>query len=335
MRVFLTGGTGLVGSHCAELLRARGDEVCALVRSRSDRSHLLALGCHVVDGDVTASRATLAKSVRDCDALVHAAALVGRRAKREAYLDANVAGTAAVLGAAADAGVSRAVHVSSVAVYGALHGNITEERWQERTIHPRAYYAGSKRAAEVEAWKHDGVNGMRVTTVRPALIYGERDRHVTRRIDRAVRMPVLPLPDGGCHVPPLVYAGNVAAGILLALDAPESAGRAYNLAQDNATPLRDLIRLWCRLRNRRPPLMPGVPAGLIVAGAVGVDALSGVVPGLDLPGLTRPARLLRVDNPYDSSRARKELNWDPIPLPEALERTAAWLERAGQTRDEP
>jgi nucleoside-diphosphate-sugar epimerase len=62
-----------------------------------------------------------------------------------------------------------------------------------------------------------------------------------------------------------------------------------------------------------------------------VDLLSGILPGVDLPGLMRPARLLRVDNPYDSSRARQELDWTPIPLAEALQRTAAWLERAGHT----
>jgi nucleoside-diphosphate-sugar epimerase len=269
--------------------------------------------------------------MRDCDAVIHAAALVGQRASRDAYLDANVTGTAAVLAAAVAAGVRRAVHVSSVAVYGPLDGSITEERWEERPIHPRAYYAGSKRAAEVEAWRHDEPGGMRVSTVRPALIYGERDRHVARRIDRAVRLPLVPLPDGGRHVLPLVYAGNVASGIVLALDTAAAAGRAYNLAQDHATPLRDLLGLWCDLRGRRVPLMPPVPGGLIERTARAVDLLSGILPGVDLPGLTRPARLLRVDNPYDSSRARQELGWTPIPLAEALQRTAAWLERAGHT----
>ncbi len=334
MRVFLTGGTGLVGSHCAELLRARGDDVRALVRRGSYRAHLAALGCELVEGDMTGrdhARDALASSMAGCDAVIHAAALVGQRASRDAYLDANVTGTAAILDAAAAADVRRAVHVSSVAVYGQLDGMITEDRWEERPIHPRAYYAGSKRAAEVEAWKHDEAAAMRITTVRPALIYGERDRPVARRLDRAVRLPVLPLPDGGSHVLPLVYAGNVASGIVRALDTPAAAGRAYNLAQDHATPLRDLLALWCDLRGRRVPLIPRVPGGVIEGSARVVDLLSGILPGVDLPGLMRPARLLRVDNPYDSSRARQELDWTPIPLAEALQRTAAWLERAGHT----
>ena len=51
MRTFLTGGTGLIGSHVAEALRARGDDVVALVRETSDTTHLESIGCLLVRGD--------------------------------------------------------------------------------------------------------------------------------------------------------------------------------------------------------------------------------------------------------------------------------------------
>ena len=327
MRVFLTGATGLVGSHVAMRLRASGHEVRALVRDGSDRELLDGLGCAVVSGDLASTKATLAKQIAGCDALVHAAALVGARATSEHYHALNVAGTSAVLSAAASAGVSRALHVSSVAVYGAVRGNVTEERWQEAPIPPNAHYASSKRAAEEAAWSLDGRGGMRVTTVRPALIYGEHDRHVARRLDRIARAPILPLPDGGRWTPPLVYAGNVAAGIIAALELPGAAGRAYNLAQDHDAPLRDVMSTWCEVRGIRLPWMPSIPGRAIGGGAQAFDFLVRLLPALHLPGLTRPARLLRESNPYDSGRARRELGWtDLVPLDEALRRTARWLD---------
>ena len=326
MRVFVTGGTGLVGSHVAEQLRAKGHAVRALVRVSSDTAHLEGVDAELVRGDMSSARDTLADAMRGCDAIVHAAALVGARTARERYVAENVEGTRAVLLAAHSAGVRRVVHVSSVAVYGTIAGVIHEQRWREQEIAARAFYAGSKRAAEIEAWRHHDEGRLRVTTVRPSLIYGERDRHVAARLERVTRLPVLPLVDGGRHVAPLVYAGNVAHGIVAALERPEAIGRAYNLAQDNRTPLRDFLSMWCAAGGRRAPSIVPVPGVLLESASRAVDSLSARVPGVDLPGLTRPARLLRGDNPYDSTRARAELGWgDVVPVDIAVRRTVAWL----------
>jgi nucleoside-diphosphate-sugar epimerase len=326
LRIFLTGGTGLVGSHVAEQLVARGYDVRALARAHSDTDHLERTGCDLVAGDMSDGVEELARAMADCDALVHAAALVGARATRERYRDANVAGTRSVLEAAARAGVRRAIHVSSVAVYGMLEGKVTEDRWQEVSIQSRAYYADSKRASEAEAWRFHEARGMLVTSVRPALIYGERDRHVTPRLARLLRLPVLPLPDGGRHVLPLVYAGNVARGIVSALERPASAGRSYNLAQDNRLPLREFVQQFARGTGRRAPRIAAVSARAIERVARTIDRLSRRIPGLDLPGLARPARLAGTDNPFDSDRARRELEWtELVPAEEAIRRTTAWM----------
>jgi 2-alkyl-3-oxoalkanoate reductase len=330
LRVFLTGGTGLVGSHVADQLRASGHAVRALVRPASEVAYLDTIGAELIRGDMSSAPADLVSAMRGCDAIVHAAALVGARTTREHYVEQNVAGTRTILSAATAAGVGRAVHVSSVAVYGTIDGIIGEERWQEQPIAARAFYAWSKRAAEIEAWRHHSAGTLSVTTVRPALIYGERDRHVAARLERLTRLRVLPLVDGGRHIAPLVYAGNVARAIVAALLEPAAAGRAYNVAQDNRTPLRDFVKIWSTAAGHRRPAIANVPGGALEAAARGLDYLSARVPGIDLPGLTRPARLLRADNPYDSTRARTELGWtDVVPVEAAIGRTVAWL----QSRD--
>lgn len=328
MNVFLTGGTGLVGWHVARSLRARGDRVVALVRSGSDVAALEALGVSLVQGDVAVDEgSTIAAAAGGCDAFVHGAAIVGRRASWEAFENVNVRGTARVLDAAVAVGASRFVQISSVAVYGgATDAPVTEDRWLESEIEPSSYYARSKREAEAVAWRYHGSAGLEVSAVRPCVVYGEHDRNVIPRLDRVVRMPIVPLPAGGRVPLPLVYAGNVAKGIVACLDRPEAAaGRAYNLAGDHPLTARELIHGWCAMRDIRPPRLVTLP-GPIISGAAFLGDAIGRLPGVRMPKLKRPARLLRAAQPYDSTRARTELEWTDLVAPgEALRRAAEWM----------
>jgi uncharacterized protein YbjT (DUF2867 family) len=74
MRVFLTGGTGFLGSEVARLLRERGDTVRALVRSPDRASRLSALGCELVRGDLS-DEAALVEACRGMTAVVHCVAV--------------------------------------------------------------------------------------------------------------------------------------------------------------------------------------------------------------------------------------------------------------------
>ncbi|MCK5713728.1 MAG: SDR family NAD(P)-dependent oxidoreductase, partial [Hyphomicrobiaceae bacterium] len=115
MRVLVTGGTGLVGSHVVERLVRRGDSVVALVRSSEGRALVERLGAESALGAVedAASWAQLG----EVDAVVHAAAIVAESVPWERYHAVNVLGTRHAVDAAARSG-ARLVHISSIAVYG-------------------------------------------------------------------------------------------------------------------------------------------------------------------------------------------------------------------------
>src|SRR3989442_13094434 len=115
MTVLVTGASGLVGSHVVEALVARGERVRALVRPAS-RAAAAPLGAEAVAGDVT-DPAVWQRAAHGVRAIVHAAAIVQRRASWERYVAVNVEGTRLAV-AAARAARARLVHISSVAVYG-------------------------------------------------------------------------------------------------------------------------------------------------------------------------------------------------------------------------
>lgn len=329
MGIFLTGGTGLIGSHVAERLRRSGQRVVALVRPGSDRRHLERLGCRLVEGDVLDSPERLARAMGGCEAVIHAAALVFERGSRARFRRLNVLGTENVLGAAALA-APRVIHLSSVAVYAGLAPGtgLTEDRWEEADPRRQPPYQGSKTESERVAWRLHADAAIRLTTLRPAVVYGERDRAATPLMVRFARLPIAPLPGGGRTRLPLVYAGNVARGVLATLDHGIAIGRAYNLGSDHPLTGRELLELLARELGRTPRVLP-LPAGPLraLAAAVHLGARWTPLPGA---GLRRGVRALTRDNPYDSSRAQLELGWTNLTThEEAVRRTMAWW-RAGK-----
>src|SRR2546429_9775945 len=135
MTVLVTGASGIGGSHVVGALVARGETGRALVRP-SSRAAAEPLGAEAVAGDVT-DPAVWQRAAHGVRAIVHAAAIVQRRASWERYVAVNVEGTR-LAAAAARAARVRLVHISSVAVYGgsAAYPPTPERRGAEFPFQP-------------------------------------------------------------------------------------------------------------------------------------------------------------------------------------------------------
>ncbi len=128
----------------------------------------------------------------------------------------------------------------------------------------------------------------------------------------------------GDNTVPVVYAGNVAAGVASALDGRGS-GHAFNLAVDYPLTQRELLEGLARGLGRSPTLF-GVPAAMVWATARLVDGVRYMVPGSSGLAGARVARLGLGENPYSSQRARELLGWRPsVPHESALRATGRWL----------
>jgi len=324
MRVFLTGGTGLLGSHLAEYLCASGHDVVALYRRAADTSFLRGLGCELVEGDVRDDPEILAPLVDGCDRVVHCAALVYQGKSWPKVRAVNVDGTRNVLTAAARCGVEHAVHVSSVAVYGTADGPVDEDTPLDSDLPTGDLYARSKREAEEVARGIERVQGLPVTVLRPSAIYGERDRLMAPALRRILSLPVVPIFGTGANTLPVVYAGNVAVAVRLALEAGDG-GTTYDLALDQPLTQRALMEGLARGLGRRPSFV-SLPAGLVRNGALVLQRVGVHTPGAKHLPIQRVAQLALGENPYPSQRIRRDLGWDPPhEHAAALERTGRWL----------
>ncbi len=330
MRVFVTGASGLIGSHLAALLREKGHEVVALRRRSSDVTYLREVGCELVEGDVRDPPEDLSVHMRGCDRLVHGAALVYAAEGWPRTRAVNVEGTRHVLEAGAMAGIRHAVHISSVVVYGTRGGRIDETTPLDRDLPADDVYGRSKREAEEQARRVEVERGIAVTILRPGAVYGERDRLMTPAIARLVERPVTLLLGRGDNTLPVVYAGNVAVAAMLALEA----GRAettYDVGMDHPLTQRELLQGMAGGLGRRPRLI-SVPSAAVRVGAAVLQRLGIAAPGARHLPLARVVRIALSENPYPSVRIRRELGWEPpYSHGEALQRTGRWVSRHTST----
>ena len=318
MTVLVTGAAGLVGTHVLDALRARGggERPRALVREHSVAA-VEAFGAEPVGGDVT-DVVAWQRASQGVRAIIHAAALVASHDSFEEFTRVNVGGTRLAVEAARRTG-ARLIYISTVAVYGRVavynagEQGLTED-YPFQPLPAQDFYARSKRAAEQLVQQEAARGGLSVIAIRPNVIYGERDRLFTRRLIANLKRGFLPQIGPGTNHLSCVYAGNVAAAILAALDAPAQPGfRAYNVTRDAPPPLtqREFFATFAETLGLRPRRIP-VPVPLIRIGVAGWSALLRLVmPGRYTALGNSAMSFILGENPYSVERIRSELGWTP------------------------
>jgi nucleoside-diphosphate-sugar epimerase len=255
VRAFVTGATGFAGGRLAERLRERGDEVVALVRSPGKAGRLRELGCELVAGDLS-SREALGAAAAGCDAAFHLAAIYRNgvpRSQRDELLAVNVGGTENVIDAAADAGVGRIVHVSSIVVFGDTQGRVVDETYSPPAGDYVSLYHESKALAH-RAARQRIAHGAPVVVVQPGGMYGRGDHTgIGPLLERAARGKLVLLPFGSVGLN-WTYVEDAVEGILLAHDRGR-AGETYIVGGEIAT-LREAVERAFAVAGRRPRIVP-------------------------------------------------------------------------------
>ena len=278
-RVLLTGAAGFIGSHVAEALVARGDEVVGLddfdpfypraVKERNLAALRAAPRFRLVEGDIRDTAATAALLTPET-VVVHLAAKAGVRpslADPAGYASVNVAGTASLLDACRQARASRVVNGSSSSVYGDT--SPVPFREDAPCVKPVSPYAATKRAAELLLESVAGPFGLRAVSLRFFTVYGPRQRpdlaiHAFAR--RLLRGEALPLFGDGTDSRDYTYVQDIVRGVLAAVDRTGhlSPGQVetYNLGGDRPVTLATMVEtlaaaLGVAPRIDRRPRQPG------------------------------------------------------------------------------
>lgn len=265
MRAIVTGGAGFIGSHVADALLARGDEVHVVDDLSSGSRENVPAEAELHEVDIRDERlSSLAGELRP-EVVFHLAAQadVGTSVERPAFdAEVNVVGTIRVLEAAQAAG-ARVVFVSTG---GAIYGERKEPAPEDAPRLPASPYAASKLAGEEYLAMWNRLHGTSHLVCRLANVYGPRQLPtleggvVSIFLDRLRDGRPTQIFGDGQQTRDFVYVGDVAAALLAAVDGTG----IYNVGSGLATRILDVHRMCAQVAGveREPSFGDARPGDL-------------------------------------------------------------------------
>lgn len=325
MTVLLSGCSGFLGSHIAEQLSQAGRKVRALVRKTSDTRFLKTLENVELYEASLSDREALIRAAEGATAMIHCAGLVKARSEEEFY-EVNVGGTENMLAAAASVPhLERFVLVSSQTV-GGPSDELGTPVSPDAPPRPLTPYGRSKRAAERAALAVK--DQMPVTILRPAAIYGPRDREILAFF-KAVNARLNPTMGSPQNKLSMIYGADAGSACIAAIEAKVPSGSVYYLDDGEVYTFGELVTAVEEAVGKRAWLRVPLPRSLVRSVALGSEIYGKLTNQAVM--LTR-AKTQELFNQWvcDSSSARAELGWQArVKVPEGVRLTAEWYRQQG------
>lgn len=319
-RVLVTGGTGFIGGALARRLARDGARVTGTGRRIDEVRWLEGEGVRLRRADLL-DRPAMRELVSGHEMVFHAAGwLYG---DPDQARPVNVEGTADLVRMAAEEGVERVVHVSTLGSYRRPDGPADLPIDESHPLSPEAggVYQRTKAEGELRARAMAGEHGIELVVARPGMVFGPRGDTWTVSMCRSVcaGRRVL-IGDGEGHFHPL-FVDDLVDALVLCATSPSAAGEAYNFCQEPVT-YREYLSEYGELCGREPRSLPAWAARLLVA----ADHLPGVSVPLDETWLALATNRLR----FSTEKAREKLGWRArVGYEDGLERTKRWLRSEG------
>jgi dihydroflavonol-4-reductase len=326
MKAFVTGATGFVGSHVAQVLAEQGADLRLLVRTASDPKNIQQLNADRVIGDLCDPE-SIDRAMAGCDVVFHVAADYRLWVRDPAQMyQANVEGTRTILQAARKNRVRRVVYTSSVATMGfTVKNNPVDESSPVSLENMIGHYKRSKYMAE-EVALAAGRDGIDVVVVNPSTPVGEQDIKPTptgRIVVDFLKKKFPAYVDTGLN---MVDVRECARGHVAALEKGRS-GERYILGGENLT-LKQILDKLAAITGLPSPRVR-LPYAVALASGVVDTVVTGVVLRRE-PRVTLDAvRMGRKKMFVSSAKAERELGWKAVPVDAALRRAVQWFTENG------
>lgn len=279
MKIFVTGATGFTGSRVVPLLLKNGFEVRCLYRASSDRSPLNGLKIEWALGDV-ADTESLTSAMQGTDALVNIASLGFGHAD-------------SIIRAAKDAGIKRAIFISTTAIFTRLNA--------------------SSKKVRVAAELAIETSGLKYTILRPTMIYGSpRDRNMWRLIRFMRLSPIVPVFGDGKYLQQPIFVDDVAAAVLSCLQSEATIGKSYNIAGAHPLTYNEVIDTIAKALNRQIWKFY-IPSSLVIS-------LLRLFERIHIPLPIKSEQVLRLneDKNFNYVEAQRDFGFTPLSFEEGI-----------------
>ncbi|MSX02007.1 MAG: SDR family NAD(P)-dependent oxidoreductase [Actinobacteria bacterium] len=316
--IAVTGAGGFIGQALCRRLVDEGANPLGIELRPEARTGVEAAGARFVSLDVRDAAAVEAE-LDGVQGLIHTAAIVGDWGSMEDFIDVNVRGTCAVLDAAEAAGVTRVVHLSSVASFGyEFPFDLPEDASPRATGAP---YADTKATSDWVARRRGAA------VVRPGDVYGPGSIPWTVRPVQAIESGAFALPGKGDALMTLVYVDDLVDCVLRALVTEAAAGQAVTAWDGTPVTTAEFFGRYAQMLGQEKVRTAPLPLlELFALGSELVARARGKQPTVSREAIRYVSRKAA----YPNRRATELLGWEPkVDFDEGMRRTESWLRAEG------
>lgn len=306
MKVFVTGGSGFLGSHLSTKLVAQFSDVIGLAMTDQDEKILREYGVTPILGSLSDPN-ILIRGMEGCDVVIHAAALMDHWGDPELFKKVNVEGTRNMLGAARSAGVKRFVQLSAASVVLSYSATIGNEDQLPRQHIKFCNYSYTKALAEEMVLAADCAE-MATIAIRPPMIWGAGDKKSLPALVESVKKGEFTWVDNGNFPTPTCHVENVVEAVIKAVKATAH-GKAYFITDGLKQSNRQVTSALLSTRGvSAPDKSMSRPIAKIMAFMI--EKIWKIFLPRSEPPLTRSLlMLMATEFLLDDTRARQELGY--------------------------
>ena len=310
-KVLITGANGFIGNTLMRYYKQQGTAVVGV--------DLCGNGDDIIEGDISEPE-TISHLLKECDVIVHTAALVSNAMKDSDMWRVNVLATRNLIAAAKQHKVRRFVQISSIVAYGNTAAGELDE---DHPVHADGgSYVLTKLASEHAVLVAQASGGIEVVILRPGDVYGPGSRPWIIAPLEAIAKNQFMLPAKGEGFFRPVYVDDLIRGIDLAVRHPDAAGEIFNLSCEGYITTKEYFAPHYQWLGKKGPMLVSTKVALRVSAIA--SKVADLMGNLNEASPATVAQLA-TKSWFSIKKAERILGWKPeISFEEGMKHSHQW-----------